>query len=64
MGYTTVIFQKAEKARCPICNSETKENLDEGQVAHYECQNCLSNFLIEKIGTIYYIISHKNENDG
>lgn len=59
MGYSIILFQKTIKARCPICNSETSILIEEGQLAHYECPNCLSQFLIERIGSIYYIISYK-----
>lgn len=64
MGYNLIIFQKSTKARCPLCNSETKTMIDEGSLAHYECPNCLCQFLIERIGSIYYIISHKQDDNG
>lgn len=61
--YDVAQIIKNDKARCPICNSELKEELEVGKLNLYECDNCLEQFVVERLGSIYFLVAYNNEKD-
>jgi hypothetical protein len=57
-NFTFVKLVKGEKARCPACNSEVNDTLEVGNLNLCECDNCLFQFAVERLGSIYYIVAN------
>ena len=61
--FDDVLYQKGhDYPRCPECGTLTLDRYEIEKVVNKQCKSCFTEFSVQRIGSIYFIIAFNEKN--